>query len=136
MSEELKPCPFCGNVHEITETWYDGPLYGVEGDGCPVWVTAFEEDDTREREKVVNLYNSRPIEDALRAELEAERQKTRWMSVSDAEPLEDEVGWYYVIISKRRVWAKWNGDGFYVNGVKLQRVTHWMPLPEPPKDLL
>ncbi len=74
--DELKPCPFCGKVHEITETWYDGPLYGVEEPKiCPVWVTAFEEDEARERSEMVRIYNNRPIEDALRAELEDARAK-------------------------------------------------------------
>jgi hypothetical protein len=63
MSDELKPCPFCGEKAEIrVKQW-------IDGEGYPdklVWVECPDCGDTHRPDN----WNTRPIEDALRAELE------------------------------------------------------------------
>lgn len=66
---DLVPCPFCGETHGYEVNYYDGPLYGVSGPRCPMWVTAMEEEDCRSIERLRALYNKRPIEDALRSQI-------------------------------------------------------------------
>lgn len=60
----------------------------------------------------------------------------KWISVKDRLPKED--GWYlvytrYIIVPPRVVQYKKDAEypfiGFYQNDI-----THWMPLPEPPKE--
>ena len=76
--------------------------------------------------------------DALRAQQERENQKPQWISVKDRLPKED--GFYNVYMNgdiwgKPEEWAvtscgfydgKWDEDA--------ATISHWMPLPEPPKE--
>lgn len=66
MSEELKPCPFCGKEPRIVI----GKYATCETEGCPTEAIAVP----------VKKWNSRPVEDALQkriAELEAENGRLR-----------------------------------------------------------
>ncbi len=71
MSEELKPCPFCGS----TEIRYGyGPLFPV------VWCNKCDAQvqDVDDVDDAIKLWNTRPIEDALNkrvAELEESATK-------------------------------------------------------------
>ena len=80
-----------------------------------------------------------PIDVALRkriAELEAER---RWIPVSERLPqIGVRVLFYNNFITNiHKGWFsgdEWTSDiGIFYNGDKLKRITHWMPLPEPPE---
>ena len=92
MSEELKPCPFCGGKADIVIITSDkGDKYdydqiichcgAINGDPYDCDMPTFEQ------------WQTRPIEDALRAELEAERQKTRWIPVGEKLPEVNEFGY-------------------------------------------
>ena len=56
-----------------------------------------------------------------------------WISVKDRLP--DKKGDYLIYNTDGIVWPYWyDGDGWYDTlGYLTQRVTHWMPLPEPPE---
>lgn len=67
MKKELKPCPFCGCT---AEEIYESPDWGFEinyhhCDDCPV---SGHNDQYETAEEAVEAWNTRPIEDALRAE--------------------------------------------------------------------
>ena len=69
MSEKLKPCPFCEKQHEWTKAYSH---YGVvEFIQCGKFIM-FEHGITEKvrKDKAIELYNTRPIEDQLRAENE------------------------------------------------------------------
>jgi hypothetical protein len=73
MSEELKPCPFCGETHtyNVRITTITRDEEGNEIQGTPFSAVRLE--CLRPRYKFdipVDLYNTRPIEDDLRAEIE------------------------------------------------------------------
>lgn len=67
-----------------------------------------------------------------------EQQSTNWISVKDRLPEEEA---YYLCMVKghgvriRRFseWAKDTRKRFWSNGSETKKVTHWMPLPEPPE---
>lgn len=64
MSEELKACPFCGGPAIL--------LYGLEGEyavGCSDDNCEFCGEDSRDNQKVIAQWNTRPIEDNLRLDL-------------------------------------------------------------------
>ena len=63
MSDELKPCPFCGGV----------PNSSTERVGHSTWLT-FVKCETCAFDMQMSKWNTRPIEDALRTELEAARE--------------------------------------------------------------
>ena len=124
MSEELRPCPFCGTLpqantwtlHGISETRYFCP-----NPECPHSV----------RTVTLEEWQTRPIEDELRkriAELEAAQ---RWIPVSEP-PKTD--GTYLLrniyedvyscdFIADTNTWVLSEYDS----------ITHWMPLPQPPE---
>lgn len=70
MSEiELKPCPWCGQIPKLTE--YEGAqMPFCANDHCPM---VGDDTDPSTNEEAAAIWNTRPIEDALRAELEAAR---------------------------------------------------------------
>ena len=138
MSEELKPCPFCGGSN-ITEEASISVVFCADCGG---------EKDT----DFGGDWNTRPIEDALNAriaELEAER---RWIPVSERLP---EDGREVLVLVEELITAgahyqfgaAFNDDDVLVEtptwvlGLEEETygfdayaaVTHWMPLPEPPE---
>lgn len=69
--------------------------------------------------------------------LENELKKHEWISVNDRlpDPLEDVL----VIDSNGNIFISWvkefgNGRFAYENRGDITHITHWMPLPEPPKE--
>ena len=69
MTEELKPCPFCGQEERVEKLNLGKKLFRVI---CPECLTATH---LREEEKnAVAEWNARPIEDALQKELDEARE--------------------------------------------------------------
>lgn len=74
MSEELRPCPFCGEMPKV----HDWKLKGItdkrcfcDNENCPVYLS---------KTIAIDDWNTRPIEDALTAriaELEAENAELK-----------------------------------------------------------
>lgn len=73
MDEQLKPCPFCGEAPHMM-VWNDASRPGTDIEcvgmdcptrGCEVCVKG----DDHER-RAIAAWNTRPVEDALRAEVE------------------------------------------------------------------
>ena len=130
MSEILRPCPFCGSADIRTEP-------GINLNYC----------DKCSAEANIEHWNTRPIEDALRAriaELEEEidqltshsnieRQDDKWIPVSERLP--EDLQSIIVFTKDRKTYIirfleLYGREGF---GSLSDIVTHWMPLPEPPE---
>lgn len=71
MSEELKPCPFCREVPSL-ELKHELSLYKgcITCPKCGVSIEMFFETKRECVEDILAIWNSRPIEDALRARVE------------------------------------------------------------------
>lgn len=67
MSEELKPCPFCKEQHDWTDDIYDDGYFN-SGIICHKRILIMAEPDKKEVAEA--FWNTRPIEDQLRAENE------------------------------------------------------------------
>ena len=65
MNEDLKPCPFCLSK-AILRNNPRGDMYWIDCGHNPTHCQTASD----KREQVVELWNTRPAEDALRAELE------------------------------------------------------------------
>ena len=133
MSEELKPCPFCGGTKICTEK-------GINLNYC----------DNCSAESNIEHWNIRPIEDTLNkriAELEAEidqlaarwrqeRQDDKWIPVSERLP----DNWESVLTIDISKSTRDMVTAFYNPETSLWSthfscdlwVTHWMPLPASP----
>ena len=80
MSEELKPCPFCGKKASIQDCSYYGsaPAWSAMCDNptCFAYTEAF-----KTKKEAIERWNNRPAEDALVGQLarllEAERDRLR-----------------------------------------------------------
>jgi hypothetical protein len=70
MSEELKPCPFCGKPLEIVSIIRRDGIDGLSAQ-CPTWGCAGRQIAWDTAAEVVAAWNTRPVEDALRAERDA-----------------------------------------------------------------
>ena len=93
-----------------------------------------------------NVWKGEVIE-AMARELIARRKKDEWISVKDRLPEENElvivmsvvtgeygIGRIEPIGSGYYQWAVGEKDGvIYLHGHSFNRITHWMPLPEPPE---
>lgn len=85
MSDELKPCPFCGGAPSAVETEYQYELgtdyaWEIVCPMCGVSMLWADETSSKSYEKLVTDWNTRATEDALRAraaELEAENARLR-----------------------------------------------------------
>ena len=136
MSEELKAC-ICGtpaHIHEISmgDNWRTRYQIWCHDKAC-----GFEGGIYNSTKKCVEEWNTRPIEDALRAELaEAQAEVERWIPVSEKMP---EMGKVVLLnikgakrakegyLTPRNEWRVWGGT--YPD---LSAVTHWMPMPKGP----
>lgn len=67
VTDELKPCPFCGGQAEVTQVSNDTNWFGVYCHSCEnSEVVAC---GASSPERAIELWNTRPLEDALRARL-------------------------------------------------------------------
>ncbi len=120
----LKPCPFCGGTKICTEK-------GINLNYC----------DNCSAESNVEHWNTRPIEDALRARIAELEEKQRWRVVADGELPEvyrDEDGDFirFLVCEGDGGYpfiAMYNGINWWA-GIFVPDITHWMPLPESPND--
>ena len=137
MSEELKPCPFCGTPAVVHITEYDrgSETYTID---CSHMNCGGSPGVYDSSEEAVNQWNSRPLEDALRAELaearaeiERLREATRPIPVSERLP-ENEAP----VLVIYRSFVDYLGIDFYHQGKwqedYIDNVVYWMPLPPPP----
>jgi Lar family restriction alleviation protein len=69
MPDQLKPCPFCGGQNVKCDNERDKRGYTVYFGKC--FDCGAMGHDTRNYDKATAAWNTRPIEDALRAQLEA-----------------------------------------------------------------
>lgn len=76
MADKLKPCPFCGEVHTV-ERMQDLHWGALDAISCNsrTLMTAYHGESV---EKMVDRWNSRPVEDALRAELAKFANPSNW----------------------------------------------------------
>lgn len=128
MSNNLKPCPFCGNeAIFISESKNSGRAYAV----C---TKCFAETKLyKNANAAIEAWNTRADE----------RSKGEWINVKDRLPpkntaviclikYEKPDKWYtYALLAIRNnSWEQfWGGKLLHED----YNVTHWMPLPEPPK---
>ena len=122
MSEELRPCPFCGEMPEVAD---DG-VCRCNNKSCsmaPYWY-------------LPKYWNIRPIEDDLRKRIAELEEKQRWIPVSERLP----DNWESVLTIDISKSTRDMVTAFYNPETSLWSthfscdlwVTHWMPLPEPP----
>ena len=127
---ELKPCP-CGKLPEelIVTREHDRSKYAmVSGDCCGEWEIEFRADHLTDDVLIKKMANE--------AWNKAKRTQSQWISVEDRLP---EGG--AVLINSLSSFgspvvsvAFIQGNSFYSGtSYPVQRVTHWMPLPQPPK---
>ena len=143
MSEELRPCPFCGEKATLDYSVLPNRKHWFITCDCCGMMYQYT---LSQRKYVKDGWNTRPIEDALNAriaELEAER---RWIPVSERLPeLGSPILFYDSIlerINKGTCTAKnsdntnlhwFTDDDLFYFGDRSEYITHWMPLPNPPE---
>jgi hypothetical protein len=138
MSDELKACPFCGGAHEL-EKIRDMHFGICEEISCSgrVLMTAY---NAEQAERMMELWESRPIEDALRAELAALKAAQEWISVDDRLPETGIVLAFGMLDgdTEPSVWTAicYADVNIWVDDYKRSKiiVTHWRPLPVPPQE--
>lgn len=69
MSEELKLCPFCGSAETPVCIQYKDDQFAVSCEPC-----GFGGPDHPQEDIAIELWNTRPVEDSLRAEVERLRK--------------------------------------------------------------
>ena len=123
MSEELRPCPFCGGTKICTEK-------GINLNYC----------DNCSAESNIEHWNTRPIEDALTTRIAELEEAQRWRVVADGELPEvyrDEDGKFIPFLvcegdGGNPFIAMYNGINWWA-GIFVPDITHWMPLPSLPE---
>ena len=122
MSNKLKPCPFCGSeVNMIEENVGE---YTVVCHGCQVLMIA---DDVSSKNEAIERWNNRVNE-------------PKWIPIEQQEPSEFELVLCCILGEKENAIEILyrHGDSYYSDydgGIiySQNEISHWMPLPEPPK---
>ncbi len=118
---EIEHCPFCNN-----------------STGFSV-ILPYEEDPGHVRctscgaETPFDIWNRRPIEDALRARIAELEAKQRWIPVSERLP-EEFTPVLTIGKDELPITAVVDRGHWYSSFEYSLNVTHWMPLPEPPEE--
>lgn len=119
---ELKPCPICGSeVNMIEENVGE---YTVVCHGCQVLMIA---DDVSSKNEAIERWNNRVNE-------------PKWIPIEQQEPSEFELVLSCILGEKENAIEILyrHGDSYYSDydgGIMYSQneISHWMPLPEPPK---
>jgi hypothetical protein len=120
---ELKPCPFCGEPVELISDEYDGDIIICTDCGFFMNISGYDS-----IEEAVEIWNRRP---------------SRWISVNDDSQSPSKRAFIYDRLHNRvseAVRYYFGGGGWSVlsepkeiiSDYETNRVTYWMPLPEPP----
>ena len=137
MNDNLKPCPLCG---ADAETHYEKlcgtTIYMVKCsvDKCQCQEMGWHETET----DATNVWNTRPIDDALQARIaELEKQAVVWHKYPDEKPTESGR---YVIHRRHNVMPRidvrfWTGKDWRDrdDSVYDRDIAYWAYLPEPPE---
>ena len=117
---ELKPCPYCGGDAEVYETIKGYTVMCSNGECVELQTSDWT------MSKAVSLWNTRT-------------PQSEWISVDDRLPSEDVpvicysndivTGWQVVLFVSDSFWMESSTGAPYP-----AIVTHWMPLPAPPKQ--
>lgn len=119
---ELKPCPICGSeVNMIEENVGE---YTVVCHGCQVLMIA---DDVSSKNEAIERWNNRVNEQ-------------KWIPIEEQKPSEFELVLCCILGEKENAIEILyrHGDSYYSDydsGIVYSQneISHWMPLPEPPK---
>ena len=114
---ELKPCPFCGDNQQLNYVELSNGLHYIECARCgaaPHRLGAWN------RETAVKYWNS----------------VSRWIACSERMPETDTPVICYTRSGQILVMELSDDDGWYCGVTRYypRSVTHWMPLPETPKE--
>ena len=101
MSEDLKPCPFCGDAEDLTITRInDSTLYWCfECESCDYNRYIFGN-----KEEAIKIWNTRPAEDALTAEIERLKADLEMQKNLTEEAFKESDKWqkmFYDFVEKR-----------------------------------
>lgn len=118
---ELKPCPFCGGEAEYQQFVNPQNYYAVKCTTCDCGTDGyrlcnFDATPKENKSRNVAVWNTRP---------------DNWISVKDRTP---KNGDYVLCVSGAGiVQIALYDTSVYVYGFYANSVTHWQPLPTPPK---
>ena len=120
---ELKPCPFCGGEAEAYETTKGCTVMCSNGDCVELQMSDWS------MSKAVSLWNKRA-------------QHGEWVSVKDRLPIPIKDIKYSIYLTIHNGWdthcriLMFDNETltFTRDGDDTQKITHWMPLPTPPKE--
>ena len=121
MSEELIPCPFCGESSRVEINTYTEQIVCGQC-GAVVYY---------------KYWDTRPIEDELRARIAELEEKQRWIPVSERLP--EAKGHYMAVVvdgfddSRSVETLRYFGDGDWFTWSDWYVVTHWKEEPELPE---
>jgi len=156
MSEELRPCPFCGepaddrynrlakcsNKSCLMNHWVDDEDFFIDDDwntrpiedALQSRIAELEKDLSNKEIEYTDLWDDALALQARIAELEGER---RWIPVSERLPKENApvlvltvLGGMFVDFIYGKSVVTGNPDFYELD---VEDVTHWMPLPTPPE---
>ena len=137
MTDELKKCPFCGKEHPIYEA---APIIGYrEDDGEGIigeWRVLVSLQD-HEDELTPEVWNTRPLEDALQQRITTLEAQLRWIPVSEGLPVSNNLyevkrgpkdNWVYTYAFywEDGKWTQYESIGFYDD------ILEWRVIPELP----
>lgn len=146
MTQELKPCPFCKSqrISLITLAYDSGTKkYKYECKEC-----CLESSIHSSKAYVINSWNTRPLEDALKEQLEKAHARiaeleaaNEWQPIETAPNDGTEIMVMGVMPKTKKeyiVIAAYDRLGeCFMNDLQLvghDFLTHWQPLPQPPKE--
>lgn len=80
------------------------------------------------------LHDARIENSGQAAELERLNEAKRWIPIAESSP---ELGVDVMVIDRGELKIAWRHikDGEWSSFSALNKITHWMPLPEPPKEV-
>lgn len=120
--DEMKPCPFCGKRGRIKKYSDDRYRAVCSNHICPV-----ESFDYHTAKEAQDWWNKRH-----------DPERDRWISVRERAPAHGET----VIVTDGEIVCDALFGGFtqvtkslyFEPSESIEHITHWMPLPEPPKE--